>query len=365
LSSGTPSEIVQRLLDPAASAEQYLALFDDCFPEVRGASIATPEHYFWKYGAAGKDAPAFESGAFEGERMVGYYAALPFHYRMSGQRMTGGLVCDVMTHSEMRGRGMFTAQGRFATAAMGKAGIAFSTGFPIRPEVIPGHLKVGWSIAFELPVFVRLLRPRQVLESRKAGWLSPLVLPVTAVYQAACRLTRPGNQAARVERLTIDELLSRPQFAEFHERWIAQYTNCLERSDPFLRWRLAAPKSSYRVLALYAGEKLQGVAFLRDTMLSHFRMTAIVDLMLTPEAAPFGGALHDAMADVVRESSTAGLVIMCAIPDAARLSLYRYGFWKTPIVFKLILKWLRDDPVPPHFLSAQHWHLTWLDTDNL
>jgi hypothetical protein len=357
--------IEQRVLPPVSSSAGYLALFDDCFPEVRGTPLATREHYCWKYGALGKQAPAFESGAFEEERMVGYYAALPFQHRISAERMLGGLVCDVMTHSSMRGRGMFTAQGRFATDAMARSGIAFCTGFPIRKEVIPGHLKVGWSIAFPLPVFVRLIDPREPLRSRGLGWLSPVIRPLAALYQSSCRVLRPDTGDAGCERVSVDALLNGREYAEFAERWISQYTNCLERSEPFLRWRLAAPESSYTLLALKMEGRLAGVAVLRETKLGQFRMTAIVDLMILAEAAAASGALHDAMADVARQAGTAGLAIMCTVPDAARLSLYRHGFWKTPVVFKLILKWLREDPVPANFYRAADWHLAWLDTDNL
>jgi hypothetical protein len=37
------------------------------------------------------------------------------------------------------------------------------TGYPIRPEVIPGHLKVGWSIVAKLPVYVKVVRTDALL----------------------------------------------------------------------------------------------------------------------------------------------------------------------------------------------------------
>ena len=38
---------------------------------------------------------------------------------------------------------------------MRAAGMDLCVGFPIRPEVFPGHIKVGWKVAFDLPVYFK------------------------------------------------------------------------------------------------------------------------------------------------------------------------------------------------------------------
>ena len=68
--------------------------------------------------------------------------------QVGAHQRLGSIVVDVMSHPDYRKQGMFTALGRAGLADAGQAGIDFSFGFPIRKEVMPGHLKVGWRHLF-------------------------------------------------------------------------------------------------------------------------------------------------------------------------------------------------------------------------
>jgi hypothetical protein len=350
---------------PAASASEYQQLFRDCFPETSGTSIQSPEHYLWKYGAAGKAAPAFEFAAYEDSRLVGYYGSLPFTYRVSGISCTAGLVCDVMTDSRMRGQGIFTMQGRYATDLLAKAGVSFVTGYPIRPSVLPGHIKVGWKVAFELPVYFKLLDPATLLASRGLRSLAPVLRPLCTLYQVLARSIGPRDDGGVCRQYAPDEFFGLPEYELFQKAWAAQYEISLVRTADFFRWRLAAPEASYRIIALYHGLDLTGVAVLRNSTISHLDVTAVVDLMILSDHASAAASLHRAIEEFARQSGTGGVVIMTTQPDAARWRLYRHGFLKSPIEFKLILKWLSEAPVPAAFWRPHAWHLSWADTDNL
>ncbi len=356
--------LAQRPLTACSSFAEYLWLFEDCFPETAGTSLRSPEHYRWKYGPEGKAAEPFEYGAWDGERMVGYYAALPFRYRAGSGTVLGGMVCDVMTHSSTRGKGVFTKQGAFATKAMAKAGVSFVLGFPIRSYVFPGHIKVGWKIAFELPVFFRLLDPGPPLKTKKLGWLGPVARPLCSLYSLSLR---PGRgDAGECERVAPDVFFASEEYAQFHDRWARQYPFHLVRTGDFFRWRLRAPQSEYTVIALRRGGEVGAVAIARiDHLPQGFDVLAIVDLLLLAQARPAVGRLHEALAAEARVRGAAGVVMMAPRPEARFLRLGRNGYFRSPVQFKLILKWLAAEPEPEGFWRADAWHLAWADTDNL
>jgi hypothetical protein len=350
---------------PLAAEDGYLSLFRDCFPETLGTSLCTAPHYRWKYGPAGKSAPVVEYAGYEDGRMVGYYAALPFQYSVGGGTLPGSLVCDVMTHSSMRGRGIFTAMGRVATDGMAKEGLAFCTGFPIRSSVIPGHLKVGWRIAFPLPVYFRFVNAGAALAAKGFGWAGPLLQPAVALYPLLRGLGAKRARNLRCGEYAPDAFFNRVDYAGFYERWRRQNANHLIRTEEFLRWRLAAPELEYRMVTLEDGERLAGLAIVRSTHAAGFDVLGIADLMVLDEYLPVSRALHDALAGLAKRSGAAGVSAMCAVPEAGRLRLSGAGYIRTPYKFQFIAKWLAGGGAPESLWDAGKWHLMWLDADTL
>jgi hypothetical protein len=352
-------------LPPGTAVDDYLTLFRDCFPETLGTSLCTAPHYRWKYGPAGKTAPVIEYAGYEDGRIAGYYAALPFQYALGDRSVPGSLVCDVMTHSSMRGRGVFTAMGRVATNGMAKAGLAFCTGFPIRPSVIPGHLKVGWRVAFDLPVYYRFVDIGVVLAPRGWKWAGPILQPAVSLYPRLCGLGAKRPKSLYCVEHTVDSFFERVDYAGFYDRWRRQNGNHLLRTEQFLRWRLSAPELRYRILTLHDGDRLAGLAITRNTQSPGFEVVGIADLMILDEYLAVSGALHDSLAAWARASGAAGVSLMCAIPEARRLGLAGNGYIKTPYKFQFIAKWLADGDAPGCLWDARKWHLMWLDADTL
>jgi hypothetical protein len=355
--------LAQRRLPPCSSPEEYLYLFRDCFPETQNTSLCSEPHYRWKYGADGKVAAVFEFAAYDETRMVGYYAALPLHYHAGPGTVVGGMVCDVMTHSSARGQGIFTKQGAYATKVMAEAGVSFVLGFPIRSHVFPGHIKVGWHVAFGLPVYFRLLDAQTPLAMRRLGWLSAAVNPASAIYQKSLRWFR--GDAGECDRANVENGFPAPEYAEFYSRWAAQNAFHLVRTPEFFRWRLSAPDSNYTVVTLRRDGRLGALAVTRLTTMHGLSILAVVDIMVLSEFRHAAGRLHDEIARLARESSAAAVVVMLPRPQARFLRLARNGFFRSPVEFKLILKWLAEGPLPDSFSDASAWHLTWADTDSL
>ncbi len=284
---------------------------------------------------------------------MGYYGALPFTYHVSGSPRIAGMVCDVMTDSHMRGKGIFTMQGRYATEMMAKEGVSFVTGYPIRPSVLPGHIKVGWKVAFELPGLFQAPGSDYTTRSPRPSLTRPGSAAPVRSYQAAARGLAPRDDGGVCRQYSPEEFFALPEYESFQKAWSSQYEIYLVRTPDFFRWRLSAPATSYRIIALYHGRELTGMAVVRNSTINNLDMTAIVDLMILSEHASAACALHREVERFARQSRTGGVVIMATRPDAARWRLYRYGFLRSPVKFKLILKWLSDAPVPAPFWQAR------------
>ena len=145
---------------------QQRDLFKDCFPETNGDMIQSTDHYLWKFHTFPNDVHSWEYSANLGAEMVGYYAAIPYRYKIGEAQSNVGMVCDVMTSSKQRGKGIFTKIGLFSTSDLANH-VPFTIGYPIRKEVIPGHLKVGWKIAFPMPLYIKFLKTDSLLKSKK------------------------------------------------------------------------------------------------------------------------------------------------------------------------------------------------------
>jgi len=143
-------------------------LFIECFPEHSESSMLSNEHYLWKFQSKPGHIPSAEYVAVDEQNdLLGYYAAIPYQYNVNGKTSEAAMVCDVMTGVKARGKGVFTNLGIYSTDEFKQLDFDFTTGYPIRKEVIPGHLKAGWSINHELPLYARFIKFDSFLKNKK------------------------------------------------------------------------------------------------------------------------------------------------------------------------------------------------------
>lgn len=338
-------------------------LFDDAFPENRGTPAGSVEHYSWKFRQSPFTPPSFEYAASEDGTMLGYYAALPYRYRIGGRDALAGMVCDVMTHSRARGRGVFTDLGRYALGELSARGVDFVTGYPIRPEVMGGHLRAGWTVAFELPMYIRPLRANAILGSRRLSLLAPFANVGIAAYQ---RVLSPrvatGYECSVGEP---HELFESAAFDAFVEQWSSSVPNHLVKSAEFYRWRLGAPGTGYQAFLVRRGQEVLAAAVGRTTELQGIPSYALLDLMALPDAPPALNALYRAVDAHARGQRAEAVVAMMSKRSAGDYRLLRCGFLKSPFVFKLIVRSLRDAIDPARLADEAAWHLMWIDSDDL
>ncbi len=340
-------------------------LFRAAFPENVGTPAETGAHYTWKFHSFPADPHSYEYAAYADKELIGYYAAIPYAYRIGDRIRTCGMVCDVMTHPKMQGKGIFTGIGRYATGDLQAHGVDFTSGYPIRPEVIPGHLKVGWKIVFNLPMYIKLLRTGAVLRSKKIGWAAPLAdLGIIASDPIFGMFNRRAS-GYTCEVLSREEFFAAEGYEAFFEAWKNQNRNVLLKSREFLKWRTGAPQTEYQFVVIRQRRRIAALAITRFVVLKNIPSIAVLDLMMLKEDDAALGHLYRAFKLIAVRHKAEALVTMMSRSCAERFRLGRMGFLKSPFEFSLIIKKLNEEIDDASLFDESHWHLMWVDSDDL
>ena len=340
-------------------------LVKDCFPENRGTVTETKEYYLWKFHSIPGLKKSHEYAAYVDDKIVGYYAAIPYKYNIRGQTQTCGMVCDVMTHSSWQRKGIFTKLSQYAAQDLQTGNVSFTIGYPIRREVLSGHLKIGWNIAFALPMYIKLLKSDAVLETKGLKHFAPLVNIIIYVYSLFRRMRPPKPCGFSMRDLDPKDLFDLKEYDVFFAGWSQGQAHFLVKDRRFLRWRLSSPATEYKVVAVYEGVKMVAVAILRDVELKGVPCMAILDLMVLPGKQQCLKLLHQHIEFLSCERKLQAVAVMLSKTWCRRYRLVRNGFIRSPFVFKLIMKPLSDPAKAESFCEEKNWHLMWVDSDNL
>lgn len=355
--------------DAAVSLPEQRELFRDCFPEAAGTSVESESHYRWKFHSLKASPSSYEYGVRGGEsrQLLGYYAALPYRYSVRGEEFACGMVCDVMTHSAARGQGIFTKLGRYSTESLQSSGLDFTSGYPIRPEVIPGHLKVGWQVVQDLPMYLKVLRSNAILRSSAARLLAPLVnLGLSAFsFVTRGRSSRDPQESVTVEAPEAFLCREDGAYERFFAKWASSRSVHLIKDRQFLAWRLGAPETKYQVIAAKRGSEISALSIVRCTELKGIPCLAVLDLMLPVGNEAAAGPVFREMERVAKAARCEAIAVMLNRNSARRASLARHGFIRTPFVFKLIVKLLSERAKQAGLLEPSAFDVMWIDSDDL
>ncbi len=340
-----------------------------------GEDLDKADAAYWNWEFVDNHAgPARLFVAADGERIVGHYAVIPQRFVLDQQVLPGSIVVDVMTHPDYRFQGMFTRLGAFSLQQCeGDGDLQFTTGYPIREAVIPGHLKVGWRIRFLIGTYVMPLAMAPLLRAR-LPWLRKvpgLANVLGALPGAALRLwgrlrLGKGDQALRIERR---DHIDAPRLATFWERVrAAPPAGCMlqERSAEYLAWRFDANPNRHYLwhLACDGSGAVVGFVVSRPAPLLDVNAMIVVDACLLPGVGE--GALRRLLADVRARAVELGcpmLATMVTQPNPYFPKPSRLGFLPTPYRFSFITR-----PLAPGSRSEDdtlRWHLMWGDTDDV
>lgn len=328
-------------------------LLQQGFPELIGTIGGTAEHLRWKFARSLDDGLCLVG--FDGDRPVSFYGVVPEIYVIDGHERRIGLVVDVMSHPEVRRRGLFEATGRAAMTMLADTSIEAVEGYPIRDDVMPGHIKVGWEVGFGLPVHVL------ATGWRGGGGAAPSWLPWLSVGAHAYRLASSvlrRERGAVVRRLDVDDFLADSASARL--RAVPAGVSQIDRSDEFLRWRLARPGAEYTCHVVEAGSE-RGYAITRSLPLRGVPTVAVLDVAVDGRRA--ARAITAALVDEARRGGLWAIAI-CANPSFAKsLGLGRLGFVRTPMKFTLIHRSTSVPAASEWFRTERSWRMSWIDSD--
>lgn len=356
-------ELICREFDFQKELSQQRKLFIDCFPENIGTTVISNEHYNWKFRSfPSSNKPSYEYIAEIGDEMVGYYAAIPYRYKIGNREVQVGVVCDVMTNSRHRGKGIFTKLGQYSTEDMGNKGLAFTMGYPIRKEVIPGHLKVGWEIAFQMPLYIRFLNLQTFFKKKGLGFLGYFAVPFLWLYNRM--FTGQNNKNYNIK--IYNDFREIFGYEEFEKKWRESIPNALIKDSTFSQWRYGAPYKKYLFFCAYNRDKeLVGMMSAREIVKEGVPSYGILDLMVTPENNKAINNLHNAIKQYARENKKEAIMTMMSRSSCKKYMLIKNGYLKSPFIFNLIIKNLSNEFSQIELHKESSWHLMFVDSDDL
>lgn len=347
--------------DYSDNLTQQRALFKDCFPETNGEAIQEESHYKWKFHSFPNTTSSWEYASYMNSELVGYYAAIPYRYKIKNKITSIGMVCDVMTSSKHRGKGIFTKIGAYSTSELSKE-VPFTLGYPIRKEVIPGHLKVGWKIPFSLPLYMKFICLDTLLKTKKIGFLSPFANIIIGIYNILIK-TKLSRKFSYALTTDIGEVHGYDSFAK---EWIASVPNALIKDLLFARWRYGAPERSYKFLSIYnIEEKLIGFVSFRYILKKGVPSYGILDYMVLPDNEDCHGLINKVLTDCAKKDEVEVIMTMMSKKSASDYKLHKNGFFKSPFVFQLIINNLTKEFSDEELFDEKNWHLMWVDSDDL
>jgi hypothetical protein len=352
----------------AEGLESQRNLFRDAFPEALGSAVETVRFYRWKFQQRPFGRPALECAVWSNSEMLGYYAGIQMDYRLAGRPAQAGMVCDVMTHSKARGAGIFTKLGRYSLDYFKTQQIDFTLGYPVRPEVFPGHYRVGWQKAFDLPVYFRPTNPSWITSNRVLSVVLALAdgfLKLSAkVASSFARFL--GAQKLSLDAVDLDSFSSVFASGDLQRRVERQFPNVMLRTPDFYRWRLSAPDASYDLILMRDGQRnVEGWVVARRFQLKGLWCWAILDYYCFDRRLRTQFQNFAKLSSLASSRKVVGLALMMSRSSARTFSLACSGFIRLPYKFSLIFKCLSEKFSDSEFKDEKLWHLMWIDTDDL
>ncbi len=356
-------ELQFKKFDKNTELKKQRDLFVDCFPENIGTAVVQENHYNWKFHTFPNATSSYEYVSYVEEDMIGYYAAIPYKYKINDKITPVAMVCDVMTSSKYRGKGIFTKLGAYSTNEFKNEGLPFTTGYPIRKEVIPGHLKVGWKIAFELPLYIKLLKVDGILKKKKLSFLSIFINPCLNLYHFILSVNFKNKSDYSIKIYNkIDEIEG---IEAFTSEWSKQIPNALIKDKAFLNWRFNAPERNYHFIVAMKNGEIHGLMVARKIIKEEIPSLAIMDWMVLNNEKTINYLLNKTIYSFAKNYHLETILCMMSKYSANNCKLFKNGFLKSPYKFYLIIKNLTQEFSDKILLNEKNWHLMWVDSDDL
>lgn len=354
-----------RKFDCKSQLDDQRSLFVECFPEVSGMSTSTKDHYFWKFHSKPGAFQALEYCYDLDGEIVGYYASIPYYYVSGEEIFTAGMVCDVMTGIKARGKGVFTKLGIYSTDQFQINGFDLATGFPIRPEVIPGHIKAGWQKTLELPLYGKFLSFNSFFKSKGISFLSPVANLFLKFISLWISVFQKMDKSFSVETFTFENLTNFNEIDSFYKKWQVEIPVALKKDTEFLKWRLGAPFKEYFIFQLKEGLEIVGMAIGCKTIKEGVPCFGIMDISILQSFHSRSHLLLNEIQLKAKELNCELILVMMSNFWYQNYRLLKNFYLETPFKFYFITKLFSDKIKAINVFDEKNWHLMWIDSDDL
>lgn len=338
-------------IDLSADVGIIQNLLERAFPDVDSSTEFSLDVLDWKYRKASEEGTCF-IGAIDDEP-VSFYGVLPRRYISGNEVNTVGLVVDVLSVPEVQGKGVFTQTGRYALKCLEQTRVTSVIGFPIRPEVLPGHLKIGWEIKFKLPVYFY-----PVGRSEPNGFTEYVLKQAILSWSFALKLFRL-RRGIRAGVSTVDDFVVDHEVLNFYRSQSQDGSVILEKNFEFLNWRLNRPNVNYVCFTL-RDPGIVACAICRVMNIKNFKTLVIVDI--DSQTASFSKNLVDSIIDYAIHEKVSLISFCTSKTNVKRLGLLHLGFIRSHLHFDVITRNINDNAFE---FTEMNSRITWLDSDTI
>lgn len=243
------------------------------------------------------------------------YGIVRNRYTQGVQNLKVGLVCDVFTNTNFRKMGLFKKVSLLAIGREQLGATNFLIGFPIRDEVMPGHLSVGWKHLFDMPIW----------------WSLPRIGSLRNVTK------NPGMSAIMFDP---------------PKKGIA-----IKVTDDFLKWRFSLFKVDYYLISVAHSRDF---AIVRKSKLKNIPFTCIVFMQSTNNRN--ARILVRKIRNLSLRLGTVGVIGCWNNSYAEDLNLKSSGLRQSSMSQKVIVRELNNFRCPS---EEKSYRLSWIDSDTL
>jgi hypothetical protein len=357
------TDIICNTFDYRQNLEEQRSLFVDCFPENIGTIVTEKNHYIWKFHSIHSKIKSYEYTAYIDDTMVGYYAAVPYKYKIADKTYQIGMVCDVMTNSLYRGKGIFTKLGAYSLQMMKENNVPFTMGYPIRKEVLPGHLKVGWKIAFKQPLYMKFLNTKTFFREKQKQYFYYFINPFIKLYNLLTTISISKKDEYLIK--TVTKIEDVKGYDELISEWSRTILNTLDKSLEFAEWRYGAPEKKYIFIGAYKNDTLVGFCSIREIIKEGVPSLGILDFIVLPTQKKCLSYIHNKIIHLAKLMHKEIIMTMMSSTSASNYKLIRHGYLRSPFTFNVIINKLNPDIDDSILFDEKKWHLMFVDSDDL
>lgn len=331
---------------------QLQNLLKVCFPEVDGQTNFSDQSILWKFDKAAQQISTCGLSASE---LLTFYGVIPRTYSCFGVQVEIGLVVDVMTSPSHRRKGLFLESSLAALERLKSSKTAGVIGFPIRDEVMPGHLKAGWKTQFELPIYVL-----PVGRSKSNNFRKILLNTSAIVFEFSTRPLRGSILRNRknllLASISVDNLVNFYS-SQNYDKYIV-----LAKSNDFLDWRLQRPEITYEIFSCQS-QKTHAIAITRQIVLEGIKTLAILDFESDSQLHSRHLIRH--LVHFSIENQIEVIAFTTNKGNAKRLKILTFGFLKSHKKFKVITRNISNVANVFTTSDQSNFRITWLDSDTI